>query len=109
MILFQQDMWAVSALTGQGYTPEPSDLEQLIDIDSKIRLLLPAKEFLTVQSSFTNLSASQVRIQQHCLHYSSGLYGAPLTPPDTTQVCSEGWSLSVITRSAQQGIAGNIT
>uniref|UniRef100_A0A8C9Z9D5 Fibrous sheath-interacting protein 1 n=1 Tax=Sander lucioperca TaxID=283035 RepID=A0A8C9Z9D5_SANLU len=51
-----EDMWAVSVLTGQGYSPEPSDLEQLIDIDSKICLLLPAEELLSVQSSFTNLS-----------------------------------------------------
>lgn len=56
----EEDMWAVSVLTGQGYTPEPSDLEQLIDIDSKIRLLLPVGEFLSVQSSYTNLSLSQV-------------------------------------------------
>ncbi len=69
MILFQQDMWAVSVLTDQGYTPEPSDLEQLIDIDSKIRLLLPVEEFLPVRSSYTNLSMSQVRIQRrYCLH-----------------------------------------
>lgn len=63
MILFQQDMWAVSVLTDQGYTPEPSDLEQLINIDSKIRLLLPVEEFLSVRSSYTNLSMSQVSIQ----------------------------------------------
>ncbi|XP_059208709.1 fibrous sheath-interacting protein 1 isoform X2 [Centropristis striata] len=55
----EEDMWAVSVLTGQGYTPEPSVLEQLIDIDSKIRFLLPAEEFLSVQTSYTNLSLSQ--------------------------------------------------
>ncbi|KAM9341265.1 fibrous sheath-interacting protein 1 [Symphorus nematophorus] len=55
----EEDMWAVSVLTGQGYTPEPSDLEQLIDIDSKIRLLLPVEEYLSVQSSYTNLSFSK--------------------------------------------------
>ncbi|XP_044021830.1 fibrous sheath-interacting protein 1 isoform X2 [Siniperca chuatsi] len=55
----EEDMWAVSVLTDQGYTPEPSDLEQLIDIDSKIRLLLPVEEFLSVQSSYKNLSMSQ--------------------------------------------------
>ncbi len=72
MILLQEDMWAVSVLTGQGYTPEPSDLEQLIDIDSKIRLLSPVGEFLSVQSSYTNLSLYQVCIQQpQCLHYNS--------------------------------------
>nr|XP_033499312.1 fibrous sheath-interacting protein 1 isoform X1 [Epinephelus lanceolatus] len=57
----EEDMWAVSVLTGQGYTPEPSDLEQLIDINSKIRFLLPVEEFLSVQSSYTNLSVSQGR------------------------------------------------
>uniref|UniRef100_A0A8C4E4M4 Fibrous sheath-interacting protein 1 n=1 Tax=Dicentrarchus labrax TaxID=13489 RepID=A0A8C4E4M4_DICLA len=60
----REDMWAVSVLTRKGYTPEPSDLEQLINIDSKIRLLLPVEEFLSVQSSYTNLSMSQVCIQQ---------------------------------------------
>ncbi|XP_056249814.1 fibrous sheath-interacting protein 1 isoform X1 [Seriola aureovittata] len=57
----EEDMWAVSFLTGQGYTPEPSDLEQLIDIDSKMRLLLPAEEFLSLQSSYTNFSEPQGR------------------------------------------------
>ncbi|XP_067470030.1 fibrous sheath-interacting protein 1 isoform X1 [Thunnus thynnus] len=57
----EEDMWAVSVLTGQGYTPQPSDLEQLIDIDSKIRLLLPDEESLSVQSSYTNVSLSQGR------------------------------------------------
>ncbi|XP_039993798.1 fibrous sheath-interacting protein 1 isoform X2 [Xiphias gladius] len=55
----EEDLWAVSVLTGQGYTPEPSDLEQLIDIDSKMRLLLPVEEFLPVQSSYANLSVLQ--------------------------------------------------
>lgn len=65
MLSFQEDMWAVSVLTGQGYTPEPSDLEQLIDIDSKMRLLLPDEEFHSVQSSYTNLGMTQVRVQPH--------------------------------------------
>ncbi|KAK9533554.1 hypothetical protein VZT92_008665 [Zoarces viviparus] len=57
----EEDMWAVSVLTGLGYTPEPSDLEQLTDVDSKIRLLLPVEEFLSVQSSYRNLSMRQGR------------------------------------------------
>ncbi|XP_044231271.1 fibrous sheath-interacting protein 1 isoform X3 [Thunnus albacares] len=56
----EEDMWAVSVLTGQGYTPQPSDLELLIDIDSKIRLLLPVEESLSVQSSYTNGRGSEV-------------------------------------------------
>ncbi|CAK6957134.1 fibrous sheath-interacting protein 1 [Scomber scombrus] len=59
-----EEMWAVSVFTSQGYTPQPSDLEQLIDIDSKIRLLLPVEEFLSVQSSYTNASMCQ-RITPH--------------------------------------------
>ncbi|XP_068436463.1 fibrous sheath-interacting protein 1 [Clinocottus analis] len=57
----EEDMWAVSVLTGPGYTPEPCDLEPLTDIDSKIRLLLPVEEFLSVQSSYTNHGMSQGR------------------------------------------------
>ncbi|KAK2826179.1 hypothetical protein Q5P01_020393 [Channa striata] len=55
----EEDMWAVSVLTGQGYTPEPSDLEQLIDIDSKMRLLLPNEELLSTQSSYTNFALTR--------------------------------------------------
>nr|XP_020485810.1 fibrous sheath-interacting protein 1 isoform X2 [Labrus bergylta] len=53
----EEDMYAVSVATGQGYTPEPSDLEQLNTIESKIRLYLPAEESLSVQSSYTNLGS----------------------------------------------------
>ncbi|KAL3049073.1 hypothetical protein OYC64_008533 [Pagothenia borchgrevinki] len=55
------DMWAVSVSTGQGYIPEPSDLEQLIDIDSKMCLLLPVEEFASMNSSYRNLTMSQGR------------------------------------------------
>ncbi|XP_008287964.1 fibrous sheath-interacting protein 1 [Stegastes partitus] len=53
----EETTWAVSALTGQGYTPEPSDLQQLIDIDSRIHH--PFEGFHSYTSSDTNLSASQ--------------------------------------------------
>ncbi|XP_054861869.1 fibrous sheath-interacting protein 1 isoform X2 [Amphiprion ocellaris] len=52
-------MWAVSVLTDQGYTPEPSDLEQLIDIDSKIHHLHPDNDFHAYTSSYTDLCMSQ--------------------------------------------------
>ncbi|KAK5886144.1 hypothetical protein CesoFtcFv8_017212 [Champsocephalus esox] len=55
------EMWAVSVPTGQGYIPEPSDLEQLIDIDSKMRLLLPVEEFASMNSLYRNLTMSQGR------------------------------------------------
>ncbi|KAM8913663.1 fibrous sheath-interacting protein 1 isoform 2-T3 [Spinachia spinachia] len=58
----QEDAWAVSVRTGQGYTPQPSDLQrQLTDVDSKIRLLLPAEELLPAQSSCANRSMFQGR------------------------------------------------
>ncbi|XP_029316644.1 LOW QUALITY PROTEIN: fibrous sheath-interacting protein 1 [Cottoperca gobio] len=57
----EEDLWDVSVLTGQGYTPVPSDLLQLINIDSKMRLLLPVEECVSVQSSCTNLTMYQGR------------------------------------------------
>ncbi|XP_026212383.1 fibrous sheath-interacting protein 1 isoform X2 [Anabas testudineus] len=54
-----EEMWAVSVLTAHGYTPEPTDLEQLIDIDTKMRVLLPAEDFLSAQSSYTNFNISR--------------------------------------------------
>ncbi|XP_034530259.1 fibrous sheath-interacting protein 1 isoform X3 [Notolabrus celidotus] len=51
----EEDMWAVSLSTGQGYTPEPSDLEHLHNIDSKIRCFLPAEDFFSVQSSYIDI------------------------------------------------------
>ncbi|XP_037550699.1 fibrous sheath-interacting protein 1 [Nematolebias whitei] len=55
----RESSWAASVFTDHVYTPEPSDLEQLIKIDSKI-CLLPADDFNSLQSSYTSLSTSQV-------------------------------------------------
>uniref|UniRef100_A0A3P9IVS8 Fibrous sheath-interacting protein 1 n=1 Tax=Oryzias latipes TaxID=8090 RepID=A0A3P9IVS8_ORYLA len=52
-------MSSVSLLTDQGYTPEPSDLEKLLDIDFKVHSLLPAEEFHSLKSSSSDLSMSQ--------------------------------------------------
>lgn len=100
--LFQQEMWAVSVLAGHGYTPQPSDLEQLIDIDSKMRLLLPAEESLSVQSSYTNFNISRVCIQQH---QTAGL--AMCFDRGAVQGCSER-PLSLIATSTQLSIDGHI-
>uniref|UniRef100_A0A667YLZ3 Fibrous sheath-interacting protein 1 n=1 Tax=Myripristis murdjan TaxID=586833 RepID=A0A667YLZ3_9TELE len=54
-------VWMVK---GQGYTPNPSELEQLTEIDSRIRLLLSDEEHLSVQSFYTDLSMSQVCADQ---------------------------------------------
>ncbi|XP_043999549.1 fibrous sheath-interacting protein 1 isoform X2 [Gambusia affinis] len=55
----EEAVWATSVSAGQGYTPEPSDLEHLMEIDAKIRLLLPAEELHSLQSSNTDLSVFQ--------------------------------------------------
>ncbi|RVE57126.1 hypothetical protein OJAV_G00213040 [Oryzias javanicus] len=52
-------MSSVSLLTDQGYTPEPSDLEKLLDIDFKVHSLLPAEDFHSLTSSSSDLSVSQ--------------------------------------------------
>ncbi|KAK7904961.1 hypothetical protein WMY93_017568 [Mugilogobius chulae] len=57
----EDDVWAVSVSSGQGYTPEPPDLRHLHDIDTRIRLLLPVEEFASLQASFSNLSEFQGR------------------------------------------------
>ncbi|XP_026159382.1 fibrous sheath-interacting protein 1 isoform X2 [Mastacembelus armatus] len=55
----EEDMQTLSVLEGHGYTPEACDLQQLIDIDSKMRRLLPVEEFLLVQNSYTDFNISQ--------------------------------------------------
>ncbi|KAM3594959.1 uncharacterized protein V6R79_015954 [Siganus canaliculatus] len=55
----KEDMWAASVLPCQGYTPNPSQLEKLIDNDSKIRLLLSAYKFHAEQSSYPVFALSQ--------------------------------------------------
>lgn len=52
MRVFQEDMWAVPVSASQGYTPETSDLQQLIAIDSKLRLFQPAVELPSLQRSY---------------------------------------------------------
>lgn len=63
--VFQEAVWATSVSAGQGYTPEPSDLEHLMEIDAKIRLLLPAEELHSLQSSNTDLSVFQVNYPKY--------------------------------------------
>ncbi|KAM4625897.1 fibrous sheath-interacting protein 1 [Polymixia lowei] len=57
----EEDVWAGSILAGLGYTPEPSNLEQLIDIDTRLQLLLPPEDFFSVRSPYINRSTSQAR------------------------------------------------
>ncbi|XP_066550850.1 fibrous sheath-interacting protein 1 isoform X3 [Amia ocellicauda] len=43
-------MWAVPVATGVGYTSEAAQLDQLIDIDSKLQALLSVEDFLSLCS-----------------------------------------------------------
>lgn len=61
---FQGDLWAESVLTAQGYTPQPSDLEQLIRIDSRIHLLLPVRDVLSVRDPPTGQELTQVWVKK---------------------------------------------
>lgn len=62
MTVLQGDTCAESGLmSGGGYMPEPSEQNQLMEIDSKIQQL-SVKEFVPSQDSSTNLSLSQVRV-----------------------------------------------
>ncbi|XP_062863910.1 fibrous sheath-interacting protein 1 [Trichomycterus rosablanca] len=52
---------AVPTTPGEGYTPQPFELDQLLHIDTKLQLLLPVEKFLSVRSSFSLCSISQGR------------------------------------------------
>lgn len=59
--VLQGDTCAGSGLTSGGaYTPEPSEQEQLMEIDSKIQQLHSVKEFVPSRDSSTDPSLSQV-------------------------------------------------
>lgn len=59
----QGDVWAECVLTGRGYNPQPSEVEQLVHIDSKIHLLLPVRDVLSVRDPPTGPGSAQVRIR----------------------------------------------
>ncbi|KAI1895470.1 hypothetical protein AGOR_G00106600 [Albula goreensis] len=57
----EKDQWdsSLSALpvpAGQGYTPEPAELDQLQHIDSRLQLLLPVEDFLSLRSNYPDHS-----------------------------------------------------
>ncbi|XP_058843357.1 fibrous sheath-interacting protein 1-like [Acipenser ruthenus] len=54
--------WAVSLTPGEGYTPEPSELHHLTEIDSKLQALLSAEDYSALHSPY-----SSCRQLQECL------------------------------------------
>ncbi|XP_041711132.1 fibrous sheath-interacting protein 1 isoform X2 [Coregonus clupeaformis] len=55
------DMWVVPVPAGEGYTPEPTERDQLIHIDSRLQLLLPVEDFLSVRSPYPDHSLPQAQ------------------------------------------------
>ncbi|XP_041121130.1 fibrous sheath-interacting protein 1 isoform X2 [Polyodon spathula] len=46
--------WAVSLTPGEGYTPEPSELHHLTEIDSKLQALLSAEDYSALHSPYSS-------------------------------------------------------
>eukprot|EP00063_Salmo_salar_P091088 XP_014065923.1 PREDICTED: fibrous sheath-interacting protein 1 isoform X3 [Salmo salar] len=55
------DLWAAPVQAGEGYTPEPTERDQLIHIDSRLQLLLPVEDFLSVRSPYPDHSLPQAQ------------------------------------------------
>uniref|UniRef100_W5N3Z0 Fibrous sheath-interacting protein 1 n=1 Tax=Lepisosteus oculatus TaxID=7918 RepID=W5N3Z0_LEPOC len=49
-------LWALRITAGEGYTPEPTELDQLLEIDSKLQVLLSPEDFLSLHSPYSNHS-----------------------------------------------------
>ncbi|XP_062326289.1 fibrous sheath-interacting protein 1 [Osmerus eperlanus] len=54
--------WVVRVPCGHGYTPEPALLDQLLHLDSRLQLLLPVEDFLSVRSPYPDHNLPQVRL-----------------------------------------------
>ncbi|XP_064421276.1 fibrous sheath-interacting protein 1 isoform X2 [Latimeria chalumnae] len=56
--------WTVALTAGEGYTPEPNELQQLCDIDSKLQAVLSAEDFSKVCSSLSGSQSCTYQIEQ---------------------------------------------
>lgn len=50
---------------GEGFSPEPSELHSLLHIDSRLQLLLPVQDFLSVRSRCSERSPSQGSLEEN--------------------------------------------
>ncbi|XP_063040139.1 fibrous sheath-interacting protein 1 [Engraulis encrasicolus] len=50
----------LSIRLGEGYTPQPSELDQLVQIDARLQTLLPPEDFLSVRSPYPDHGLPQV-------------------------------------------------
>ncbi|XP_046874385.1 fibrous sheath-interacting protein 1 isoform X2 [Hypomesus transpacificus] len=53
--------WVLRVPCGQGYTPEPALLDQLLHLDARLQLLLPVEGFLSVRSPYPEHNLPQVQ------------------------------------------------
>ncbi|XP_062378966.1 fibrous sheath-interacting protein 1 isoform X2 [Sardina pilchardus] len=60
-------MCTMSIPLGEGYTPEPSELDQLVQIDSRLHTLLPHEDFLSVRSPYPDHNLPQVMEVELCV------------------------------------------
>lgn len=51
---------SLCVVSGEGFSPEPSELNSLLHIDSRLQLLLPVKDFLSARSPPSDLGSSPV-------------------------------------------------
>ncbi|XP_031436721.1 fibrous sheath-interacting protein 1 isoform X2 [Clupea harengus] len=56
----ETSLCSVSTRRGEGYTPEPSELDQLVQIDARLQTLLPHEDFLSVRSPYPDHNLPQV-------------------------------------------------
>ncbi|XP_022528312.2 fibrous sheath-interacting protein 1 isoform X2 [Astyanax mexicanus] len=69
-------LWTVPTTSGEGYTPQPAELDQLLHIDARLQLLLPVEDFFCVRSPYTDRSLTQCGLQG-----SDGERGEERRPP----------------------------
>ncbi|XP_057199240.1 fibrous sheath-interacting protein 1 isoform X2 [Triplophysa rosa] len=53
---------SLCVVSGEGFTPEPSELDSLLHIDSRLQLLLPVKDVLSARIPPADLSSSPMRL-----------------------------------------------
>ncbi|RXM35767.1 Fibrous sheath-interacting protein 1 [Acipenser ruthenus] len=64
--------WAVSLTPGEGYTPEPSELHHLTEIDSKLQALLSAEDYSALHSPYSSCRQLQGNPSQWAVSLTPG-------------------------------------
>ncbi|XP_067310931.1 fibrous sheath-interacting protein 1 [Pseudorasbora parva] len=64
-LLTEPQMVSSALSAGEGFSPEPSELHSLLHIDSRLQLLLPVRDFLSVRSRCSEHSPSQGSLEEN--------------------------------------------